>query len=174
MPTSRSRVADCDPDYDRFSGIGSPSRVGSPLYRPLYDVCSPTHKGHEDLTSSPPSSGLAPAVSLECSCVATNDKGCARCGTYPNISRHELTTAMQHLCAGSLSSTPKSLQDSCHVKGRSGFSRCIVLNHISHRLCGSPSIPWSFNLAAVLPRRSTSRVSFVTESVKTQQPVDIV
>ena len=35
-----------------------------------------------------------------------------------------------------------------------------------HRLCGPPSIPLSFNLAAVLPRRSTSRVSFVTESVK--------
>ena len=81
IPTSRSRVADCDPDYDRFSEISSPSRVGSPLYRPLYDVCSPTHKGHDDLTSSPPSSGLSPAVSLECPCVATNDKGCARCGT---------------------------------------------------------------------------------------------
>ena len=81
IPTSRSRVADCDPDYDRFSEISSPSRVGSPLYRPLYDVCSPTHKGHEDLTSSPPSSGLSPAVSLECPFVATNDKGCARCGT---------------------------------------------------------------------------------------------
>ena len=24
IPTSRSRVADCDPDYDRLSGIGSP------------------------------------------------------------------------------------------------------------------------------------------------------
>ena len=35
IPTSRSRVADSDPDYDRFSGIGSPSRVSSPLYRPL-------------------------------------------------------------------------------------------------------------------------------------------
>ena len=35
IPTSRSRVADSDPDYDRLSGIGSPSRVGSPLYRPL-------------------------------------------------------------------------------------------------------------------------------------------
>ncbi len=35
IPTSRSRVADCDPDYDRFSGISSPSRVGNPLYRPL-------------------------------------------------------------------------------------------------------------------------------------------
>jgi hypothetical protein len=35
IPTSRSRVADSDPDYDRLFGIGSPSRVGSPLYRPL-------------------------------------------------------------------------------------------------------------------------------------------
>ncbi|KAH1280767.1 hypothetical protein KXX11_004482, partial [Aspergillus fumigatus] len=56
IPTSRSRVADCDPDYDWFYGISSPSRVGNPLYQPLYDVCSPTYKGHEDLTSSPPSS----------------------------------------------------------------------------------------------------------------------
>ena len=39
------------------------------------------HKGHDDLTSSPPSSVLSTAVSLECSCVATNNKGCARCGT---------------------------------------------------------------------------------------------
>ena len=35
IPTSWSRVADSNPDYDRFSGIGSPSRVGDPLYRPL-------------------------------------------------------------------------------------------------------------------------------------------
>ena len=35
IPTSRSRVADCDPDYERFCEISSPSRVRSPLYRPL-------------------------------------------------------------------------------------------------------------------------------------------
>ena len=35
IPTSRSRVADSDPDYDRLYGIGSASRLGSPLYRPL-------------------------------------------------------------------------------------------------------------------------------------------
>ena len=35
IPTSRSRVADSNPDYDRLYGIGSPSRVGNPLYRPL-------------------------------------------------------------------------------------------------------------------------------------------
>src|SRR5690606_41742158 len=81
IPTSRSRVSDCDPDYDRVSGIGSPSRVGCPLSRPLYDVRSPTHKGHEDLTSSPPSSGLSPAVSLQWPVVATHDKGFALRGT---------------------------------------------------------------------------------------------
>ena len=38
IPTSCSRVADYNPDYDALSGIGSPSRVGNPLYAPLYDV----------------------------------------------------------------------------------------------------------------------------------------
>src|SRR5258708_35614245 len=32
-----------------------------------------------------------------------------------------------------------------------------------HRLCGPPSIPLSFNLAAVLPRRCAYRVSCDTE-----------
>ena len=35
IPTSWSRVADSNPDYDRFYGIGSTSRFGNPLYRPL-------------------------------------------------------------------------------------------------------------------------------------------
>src|SRR6202041_520723 len=34
-------------------------------YRPFEHVCSPRHKGHDDLTSSPPSSELTPAVSYE-------------------------------------------------------------------------------------------------------------
>ena len=38
IPTSCSRVAENNPDYDRLSEIGSPSRVGDPLYRPLYYV----------------------------------------------------------------------------------------------------------------------------------------
>ena len=36
-----------------------------------------------------------------------------------------------------------------------------------HRLCGSPSIPLSFNLATVLPRRSISRVSYATKASST-------
>ena len=35
IPTSRSRVADCDPDYEKFSGISWPSRDRNPLYFPL-------------------------------------------------------------------------------------------------------------------------------------------
>ncbi len=33
--------------------------------RAIVGRVQPCHKGHEDLTSSPPSSGLTPAVSLE-------------------------------------------------------------------------------------------------------------
>ena len=33
------------------------------------------------------------------------------------------------------------------------------------RLCGVPSIPLSFSLATVLPRRDTYRVSYDTETV---------
>ena len=43
----------------------------------------PGHKGHDDLTSSPPSSRLSLAVSLECppQMLATKDRGCARLKT---------------------------------------------------------------------------------------------
>ena len=43
-----------------------------------------------------------------------------------------------------------------------------------HRLCGPPSIHLSFNLAAVLPRRSTYRVSCATKEINPQRLVDIV
>ena len=35
IPTSRSRVADSDPDYDGLYGIGSALRFRDPLYPPL-------------------------------------------------------------------------------------------------------------------------------------------
>ena len=65
IPTSCSRVADYNPNLGKFFGISSALRVGNPLYFPLYYVCSPERKGHTDLTSAPPSSWLAQAVSLE-------------------------------------------------------------------------------------------------------------
>src|SRR5581483_5753181 len=76
----------------------------------------------------------------------------------PNISRHELTTAMQHLCT-SPEGLPYFYDIPVHVKPRKGSSRCVELNHTLRCLCGPPSIPLSFSLAAVLPRRDTYRVS---------------
>ena len=43
-------------------------------------------------------------------------------------------------------------------------SRTIELNHMLHRLCGPPSIPLSFTLAGILPRRHTYRVRFGTQA----------
>ena len=75
IPTSWRRVAASNLDWDRLYGISFTSRCCNPLYRPLYHVCSPRHKGHADLTSSTPSSWLTQAVSLD---IVTNDVGCAR------------------------------------------------------------------------------------------------
>src|SRR3978361_497647 len=52
-----------------------------------------------------------------------------------------------------------------HFEPRKGSSRCVELNHMLHRLCGPPSIPLSFSLATVLPRRIVYRVSFDTAGV---------
>ena len=65
IPTSWRRIAASNPNWDRVYAICSPSRVSFVLSRPLWHVCSPGHKGHDDLTSSPPSSVLTTAVSLE-------------------------------------------------------------------------------------------------------------
>ncbi len=43
-----------------------------------------------------------------------------------------------------------------------------------HRLCGPPSIPLSFNLAIVLPRRYTYRVNYDTEGGSPRHLVYIV
>src|SRR5665809_162413 len=53
-----------------------------------------------------------------------------------------------------------------YVKPRSGSSRCIELIRMLRRLCGPPSIPLSFSLAAVLPRRGAYCVSYGTETVE--------
>src|SRR6476620_1120351 len=71
---------------------------------------------------------------------------------------------MHHLCT-SPEGLPYFYDIPVHVKPRSGSSRCIELNHTLRCLCGPPSIPLSFNLAAVLPRRSTHHVSCGAEGV---------
>ena len=54
---------------------------------------------------------------------------------------------------------PLYTQDVADIKGALAqiwqSSRCFELNHMLHRLCGSPSIPLSFILANVLPRWNT-------------------
>src|SRR4029450_1985081 len=52
-----------------------------------------------------------------------------------------------------------------HVKPTQASSPCIELIPMPRRLCGPPSIPLSFSLAAVLPRRGTYCVSCGTEGV---------
>ncbi len=91
--------------------------------------------------------------------MATEDRGYARCGTKPNTSRHELTTAMQHLSSLSFQSPNpfRFVPRACPTWVR--FFALRRIKHMLHRLCGPPSIPLSFNLAAVLPRRCTYCVS---------------
>ena len=63
-----------------------------------------------------------------------------------------------------------SLRSSLDVKTWEGSSRCFELNHILHCLCGPPSIPLSFSLAAVLPRWITYCVNSGTEGVSPPTP----
>ena len=65
-PASRGRVADPDPNWGQVCGICSALRLCVPLSWPLLHLCSPGHKGHAGLTSSPPSSDSSPAVPAEC------------------------------------------------------------------------------------------------------------
>ena len=65
IPASWRRIAASNPNWDQVWAICLPSLVCVALSRPLWHVCSPGHKGHDDLTSSPPSSVLTTAVSLE-------------------------------------------------------------------------------------------------------------
>src|SRR5438270_9532073 len=73
---------------------------------------------------------------------------------------------MHHLCT-SPEGLPYFYDIPVHVKPWQGSARCVELNHTLRCLCGPPSIPLSFSLAAVLPRRSTSRVSCGADGVKT-------
>ncbi len=64
---------------------------------------------------------------------------------------------MQHLSTLLGKAKVLHLSDPYHVnvKARLGSSRWFELSNILHRLCEPPSIPLSFSLATVLPRRST-------------------
>ncbi len=63
-PSSRGWVSTLDLYWGWFLGICSRLLYCFPLYQPLSHVCSPGHKGRDDLTSSSPSSTLSVAVLL--------------------------------------------------------------------------------------------------------------
>ena len=79
-----------------------------------------------------------------------------------DLTQH-LTTRADDNHAPPVSDVPKDY----HALPRysSGCSRCFELNHMLHRLCGSPSIPLSFILANVLPRWITYCVCCDTEGL---------
>ncbi len=71
---------------------------------------------------------------------------------------------MQHLSPCPRRENPVSRAvTGCQTQVR--FFALVELNHILHRLCGPPSIPLSFSLATVLPRRDAYCVSSGTEFV---------
>src|SRR5699024_12724314 len=66
IPASCRRIAAYNPNFELFFGVWSALLLSCLLYHPLSHVCRPGLKVHDDLTSSPPSSGLSLAVTLEC------------------------------------------------------------------------------------------------------------
>ena len=102
------------------------------------------------MTSSPPSSGLSPAVPAESPALPA---GNSRQGL------RSLKNLISHFTARADDSHAAPV---CPPRRAPGFHRIIELNHMLHRLCGPPSIPLSFTLASILPRRCTQRVCFGT------------
>src|SRR5690625_2614384 len=74
---------------------------------------------------------------------------------------------MHHLSLCPPKGKTLSLERTKDVKTWQGSSRSFELNHMLHRLCGPPSIPLSFNLAVVVPRRCAYRVNYATEMLST-------
>src|SRR5580698_2497308 len=75
---------------------------------------------------------------------------------------------MQHLDSTPLRGIGISTDVGKPFEPRLGSSRCVELNHMLHRLCGPPSIPLSFSLATVLPRRIAYRVTCGTAGLGTR------
>jgi hypothetical protein len=64
------------------------------------------------------------------------------------------------------------LSPACRAMSNLGkVLRVVELNHTLRCLCGPPSIPLSFKLALVVPRRNTYRVSWGTRRTKIARPM---
>ena len=135
-------------------------------------MCSPGRKGHDDLTSSPPSSGLSPAVPAESPALpAGNSRQGLR--SFRNLIPH-LTTRADDSHAAPVRRPRRAAVSPPHSRACQALVRFLAYHRIKphapplvrapmlHRLCGPPSIPLSFTLASILPRRCTHRVCFGT------------
>ncbi len=92
-----------------------------------------------------------------------------------DLTQH-LTTRADDSHAAPVSEFPKApihLWKVLHVKASEGSSRCFGIKPHAPPLVRAPSIHLSFNLAAVLPRRSTYRAAPL-RSQGSQRLVDIV
>ncbi len=134
-------------------------------------MCSPRRKGHEDLTSSPPSSGFTPAVPVESPASPAGNYG-QGLRSLRDLTQHLTTRADDsHAAPVSCPYSGRHLSAPCQDMSNLGkVLRVVELNHILHRLCGPPSIPLSFSLATVLPRRGTYCVSSGTNLVSRLTP----
>src|SRR5579875_2867218 len=128
----------------RLFEIGAGSPPCRPLSPPLSHVCRPAHKGHEDLTSSPPSSGLSPAVSAECPASPAGNCGWGL-RSLRDLTQH-LTTRADDSHAAPVSPPARTVErmpppPTGPGQGRLGFSRCVEIHPLPPPLCRPPSIP---------------------------------
>ena len=110
------------------------------------------------MTSSPPSSGLTPAVRVSASLNAGNTRRGLRSlrNLTCNTSRHELTaTAMHHLYPGSSRPPDSPASPICQALVR--FFALLRLLVLPRCLAAGPVNSFEFSLAAVLPRRDAMR-----------------
>ena len=124
-------------------------------------MCSPGHKGHDDLTSSPPSSGLSPAVSSEFpSLHAGNRQQGLR--SLRDLTQHFTARADDSHAAPVYSpqAADLSLNHSCICQALVRFLAYHRIKPHAPPLVRAPVNSFEFH---PLPRRCTYRVSFGTE-----------
>jgi len=149
-----------------FSGLAPPCGHRGPLYGIVY-VCSPGHKGHDDLNVIP---ALPPVCHRHHLRVPSST--CwqlrSRVALVADLTQHLTTRAdetMHHLSPLS----PKRLHCLQCIQGDSRPGKVLALLRIKPHtplLVRSPSIPLSFSLATVLPGECLS-VNFGTQGIET-------
>ena len=114
-------------------------------------MCSPGRKGHDDLTSSPPSSSLSLAVSQSSRQMLANKDGGLR--SLRDLTQH-LTTRADDSHAAPVSEFPKApihLWKVLTMSRPGGFFALHRIKPHAPPLVWAPSIHLSFSLATVLP-----------------------